>query len=60
MSASDDKNGAVTLTRREAAALNSAATDSALLAADLEWDEIVMLRRKLRSESNVPGAVQKA
>ena len=38
----------VTLTRREAAALDRAAVDSLLLAAGLEQDEIVVVRRKLR------------
>lgn len=50
MSVPDDKEreGAVTLTRREATALNSAATDSLLLAAGLSRDEIAAMRRKLR------------
>lgn len=52
---SDEKktvaNDVVTLTRREAAALDHAVVDSLLLAAGLMPDEIIAVRRKLRSES---------
>lgn len=45
----EKKNDTTTLTRREATALNSAATDSLLLAAGLSRDEIAVMRRKLRA-----------
>lgn len=50
MSVADAKKDDTTiLTRREATALSSAATDSLLLVAGLSWDEIASMRRKLRA-----------
>ena len=45
----EETDDVVILTRREAAALIYAAVDSMLLAAGLDLDEIVVMRRKLRS-----------
>lgn len=54
----DDAEGAVILTQREAAALAKAAVDSVLLAAGLEWPEIIVLRCKLIASSKT--SAQKA
>lgn len=47
--ADEKRDDAMVLTRREATALISAATDSLLLVAGLSWDEIASMRRKLRA-----------